>query len=195
MAPPLKPEVTTDTKVPPTRQHWIRDPALSNAVIAGAALVNLLVSAGLFWATYRTATIAQQVFLAAHRPYVGISSLDLVPDTSKHTLTMTAVLKNYGTAPAEEFDSRYEPFLNGVREPTGGVPDKPSTLFPGQMTKLTGLMREPSYSQISEGTATLEIIFRVSYKGPGNKPYSYNEKQRYDRAVGAFMNLGPPEKE
>jgi hypothetical protein len=86
-----------------------------------------------------------------------------------------------------------EPYLNGVRQATSKVPDKPRSIFPGAMFKRESEIVEPTYSQLLDGTTTLEMVVRVAYKGPANRPYSYPEKFRYDPRTGASLNLGPPD--
>jgi hypothetical protein len=163
-------------------------------VIALATIVNLVVATMLFNATSRAADIAQQVFEAAHRPYVGIDSFDTDMDTERHTLTVTAQMKNYGTAPAEHNDAGWQEYLNGVAQVMSHLPTGPRTLFPGQIAKFTSGEGEPIYSQIMTGSSTLEFVIYASYKGPGGKSYSYREKYRYDPSVNGFRDIGPPEK-
>ena len=162
-------------------------------VIAWATVVNALVAALLFIATCRTAQIAQQAFEHGYRPAIGIASMDAVPDSARHSLHFITVMKNFGPGIASEVDISLRPYLNGVIQETRGVPDKPREMFPGEMTRLESRIGEPTYSQVLAGTTTVEMIVCVSYRGPANVPYSYASRPRYNPAVGAFMNLGPPQ--
>lgn len=170
---------------------WTHDPVtVATVVIAAATVVNLLVSAGLWYATARTATIAEHAFEAANRPYVGVESLIPGMDQTKRQLNITPILKNFGTVPAEELVLSWEVFLNDVAQPTTRLPDKPSTLFPTETARLHAVFAEPTYGQILAGTVTLDVIITAVYKGPGNKSYVYKEKSQYDPLRNVFFNLG-----
>ncbi len=170
---------------------WTHDPVtVATVVIAAATVVNLLVSAGLWYATARTATIAEHAFEAANRPYVGVESIIALVDRTKKELNVTAIIKNFGSVPAEESTIRWEILMNGVAQPQTAVPDKPLTLFPTEISRLHAFCPDPFFGQIMAGTATLEIIVRAVYYGPGKKSYIYHEKSQYEPVRNVFSNLG-----
>jgi hypothetical protein len=170
---------------------WTQDPiTVATVVIAVATVVNVFVSAGLFVATYLTARTAKQVFEAANRPYLGRDRLRPEVDQAKKELTVTAIVRNFGSAPAEEALVDWEILFNGVPQEIPQVVAEPSTIFPSGTVRKHGTIPEPLFSHIMGGRVTLQIVIRVSYKGPGNKHYTYSEKTQYGPSENMFMMLG-----
>ena len=170
---------------------WFRDAVTgSNVVIAFATVVNLGVSAGLWLSTRESVDVARQVFEAANRPYVGLESVGIIDDADKKTLSLTGVVKNFGTVQAEKAEVKWELLLNRIVQPSEGVPSKPFTLFPGGKTHLAAQVGPYIYEQVMKGQTTLMFILRASYNGPGDKTYQYCVNERYDPNFNAFMDLG-----
>jgi hypothetical protein len=57
---------------------------------------------------------------------------------------------------------------------------------------LTGNVNPPEAGRILDGTTTLVVFVRFSYKGYGGKVYSYGEEYRWDPQLKGFVTLGPP---
>lgn len=114
------------------QQRWFGDPIIaSTVVIAIATVVNLGVSFGLWWSTRDSVDVARHVFEAANRPYVGLEQFATPNDRDKKTLNITAAIKNFGTAPAEKTEVKWEISLNGTVQKAKGTPANPATLMPG----------------------------------------------------------------
>jgi hypothetical protein len=146
--------------------------------------------AGLFIATYLTARTAKQVFQAANRPYLGPRRLRAELEQAKRELVITVIVKNFGSAPAEEAVVDWDVLFNGIPQGIRPPGPQPSTIFPSGEVRKYGTIGEPSCGQIMAGTITLQIVIRLSYKGPAEKAYTYDEKTQYDPSVNMFMTLG-----
>lgn len=162
-------------------------------VIAFAAVLNFVVSLGLFCATQNTASVARKVFEAGNRPYIGVLSIS--PRARPPNFEFTIALKNFGTAPAESTDVRYRAYVNGAVQPVGRIgTQRTVTIFPGLQLFLTGGVLGPSAQQILDGSAVLTVLVQGPYKGPEGKTYTYSEEYRYNPEENNFINLGTPEK-
>ena len=177
--------------LPPGTPKWIHDPiAVASVVIAGATVVNLVISLWLWQATADSADVTRRIFEAANRPYVGIENIEANKDEKTHRLFFIVRTKNFGTVPAEQFDNNMQIFLGDDLVPTQGVPDKPKILFPGQAILNTGLIGSSSYDALMAGTVTLRIVTTLTYKGPEKEYPAYCNKSQYDHQRNVFVDLG-----
>lgn len=173
--------------------NWTHDPiTVATVIIAASAVVNILVSAGLFVATYRTATIAKLEFEAANRPYVGVELLDSRSDPQNKRLEIVATVRNFGTVPAEETAIDWDVLLDGVSAPSDPrMPDIPFTLFPTNSITKHATLRQQTFENVMTASVKLTVLVWLSYKGPSNKSYAYSEKSQYDPDINRFFRLGP----
>lgn len=182
--------------IEPALVPWYRQPiTAATVVMAAAGIVNLFVSIGLWHENGRTADLAQKAFEASARPYVGsfISSSD---DPTNHRMGIRAVIKNYGTVPANNFKAEWNATVNGNAVPGIKIPDNPSTLFPGQTVAMVAQISGKPYDELTAGNQTLIATVLIRYQGVSsengkeNKDYTYCNREQYDSEIGAFVDLG-----
>jgi hypothetical protein len=159
-------------------------------MIAVATVVNLFVSIGLWITTRDSVDVARHVFEAANRPYIGIEGIFVHNDSQKKDLSITVVIKNWGTVPGEKATIEWEVMLDGNAQPGTKVPDKAKTLFPGGILTLAASMGASNYERIINHQTGVTVKVSASYEGPGPKTYRYCEISRYEPDTNAFMNLG-----
>lgn len=167
-------------------------------LVAGATVaiaVATVVNVGVAWfqwkAASKSAIVAQQVFEAANRPYVGLEGFKIT-EPALNSLNIEATIKNFGTASAEAFDCSWDVYIGGILQPAIdlGSPSNTMLLFPGLRSHLKGDLRGTAYTQVIQQHKPLEIIVRVSYNWQPGKTCTYNEKHRYDPTNNAFISLG-----
>ncbi len=160
---------------------WWKDPliitTIATAVIAVATIVNLLVAIFMWRVTKESTGVTKSIFEAANRPYVGIPRVKVEKDDAAKKLNFAVEIKNFGSVPANEFDSNWDVWIDGVSQPQTKFPDKPSVLFPQASVFRVGLIADPMvYSSIVTGKSALEFVVEVRYKGVTQKEYYYREK-------------------
>ena len=145
---------------------WFKEPNTgSTVVIAFATVVNLVVSIGLWTATQSAVNVTRDTFFAANRPYVGVEAFDIRRDDARKTLEISALVKNFGTAPADEADIQHEPSTNGRPIEAEGVPDKPMILFPAMRIRRTSHLGA-SFDAIIAGIFRCRSDRSCSIQGP-----------------------------
>ena len=166
------------------------DPTTTATIVIAAATCLNVVVAGFQWdAMRKSARIALKAFETGSRPYIGITGISFGSD-DKRTAQLRITFENFGTIPADECSLDWDVYLNAVLQPITKVSANPAMLPPHVPQSLLGTMDYASFAGIMSGTITLEIIVHVSYNWAERKAYAYKEKQRYDHAQRAFMNLG-----
>lgn len=190
---PTPPSASIETP----KTSWVHNPiTLSTVVIAIATVVNLVVSFGLWLSTKDSVEVATHVFEAANRPYVGLDSFSVRNNREKKNIHFIAEVKNFGTAPAEQADIRWEMLFNGVIQPSTGIPANASTLFPSQQPRgMYAGIGTQTYEQIMSRQITLTFILRASYNGPADKSYRYCNKGQYDPQIDKILDLGTCDEE
>ena len=161
---------------------------IATAVIAFAAIVNLLVSVLMWLATNRSAKITEKIFEAAHRPYLGIVREDVVKNDREMTTTIRAVVKNSGGVLARDIRHDWKILIDGKvtsmpssEEPAVLVPEAEMT-FAGEID-----VSSKEYSSILSGEAKLLSTFNLRYKGVTQKEYHYATKREYDHTVDKLI--------
>lgn len=187
-------------------QHSGAVVAIFTAVIAVTGIVYTIFSI-LQWYEMRTSVkIAHAAFLAANKPSVGVSSIGAQhmgidaagkpinspqPSSQTNNFRIAVEVKNFGTVAAENFVPTWRIFLNGVQRNTRPLEQgsRPSTIFPGRVVFLTGIVGAENYHAIMAGEKTLDLEVTVRYDGL-DKSYAYCERWRYNPPNNAFLGLG-----
>ena len=147
---------------------------------------------------------AQDTYETTNRPYVGLSTASAThaglgndgktffsPQKTENTtqLNVSAVIKNFGSAPGEKFDPIWNAQIDGRIVQGHKVPAGPGIIFPNQEVVFAASFGEPDYSKIVSGTSTLQVTFDVKYEAH-EKSYRYCTTQQYNPRSSAFINLG-----
>lgn len=158
----------------------------------------------LFFLSRTQVQTAQDTYRVSQRPYIGGTGIVVTHvwhDAAKQPhpssvwtdqtteMTFTGGAKNYGPLPGRDSAVTWRIFHDGQEEPLHGVPDTPTTVYPGQQVGLIGRVFGDDYQRIIHGTETLDIELSVSYDGPIEH---YFECQRYEyhNSIDGFINLG-----
>lgn len=162
---------------------------IATVVIAIATVINMAVAVFQWNAARRSANVAEMIFEAGNRPYVGVKSIICIKDSAEKCLRIFAVIKNFGTATAENCDVGWKMYLNGVIVAGTSFPANTTALFPKLSHHLRAILCEP-YSQITSGASILEITVHFPYSWKPKQSHIYEEKYRYEHSENAFMGLG-----
>jgi hypothetical protein len=162
---------------------------VATVVMAVATVVNVIVACYQWRAARNSAETTRMIFEAGNRPYVGLESLVCIKNETEQSLSIFAVIKNFGTATAENCEFGWSLYISGSPLSGTGVPANTTSLFPGLAHHLRANIRQ-SYSQITSGMSSLEIVVSLSYTWQPQKSHIYKEKYRYEHSQNAFMGLG-----
>jgi hypothetical protein len=145
--------------------------------------------------THSLVSTAQNTYDAANRAYIGPNGgtiTTILNETDKRPIGMEfkTQVKNFGTAPGEDFLFRWEPRIDGEAITLPSFGSKPYTLFPTETADLDGRVTGPPYLDLASGHKVLQMNIRISYRSNG-KVYTYCERQQYDPIHVNFLDLGP----
>src|SRR5260370_21032309 len=173
--------------------HWYCDPmTLATVVIAGAAIVNLLVSFMLWRATANATDITKKIFEASHRPYIGIPQVDTNFDPINHPLQFVCVTKNFGSIPAHDVEVlETQVIRNG--EPVNLDRDEfgKFSVFPQSQTFHQVNIRNVINPAHALRNDRIELRVEFRYKGAYEKYYRYKYRALYNpQGPGQFVQLG-----
>lgn len=141
----------------------------------------------------------------AYRPYVGPIGVEVGfysaesrirneytprPRPESIGISFAVKVKNFGPVPATQFSMKIKPSVDNVVFPALGVPDSPSTLYPGQIAEEEAIAGTANYADIEEGRKSLDVEVRVEYTGPTGNDKDC-QKFHYDPATHQFSILGP----
>ena len=170
---------------------WWKDPiTLATVVIAFSSIMSFLVSVLLWNVSRKYTNVTQSIFEAAHRPYVGVLSLD--GSFSHHggnppiTANLQVVIKNSGSVPALDITTSWR--VVGWGKPIKLVSEEPKALLPG--------VEEANSTKFSlfeiEGkdfgrTAALDLLVTLDYKGIADKKYRYEQHAKYNPIKGFVL--------
>jgi hypothetical protein len=157
--------------------------------IAGFSLVSLVTSFGLLAATASYTKTTRDVFKAANRPYVGVTSIRTVHDKEKKLFVPIATIMNQGTTLAKNTIVDSTLIANGKVVPLSRPLDKPSVLIPG-----TGLNISSAYSEKEHydkvHNAKLDLRIRIDYEGLNKQKYYCEFEAMRDPENDTFIVIG-----
>jgi hypothetical protein len=167
--------------------------------ILGVALVAIYAGLTLWLArssqkSADAATTASNSAVASYettvRPYLSMAGITAKVDPKPVNLTFNAILKNYGTIPAQAVTYSWVVIVNGSPVPVSHVPDQPHALPPGETNILVGALGTAHAPPIVDGSQPLLIYTAYSYHWR-DKQESGCEKFRYYPPAKGFFDLGP----
>jgi hypothetical protein len=184
----------------PQQKKWFWDSwSVQDRIQISLAIFTALAVASGVWSNIQTRSLvktAQDTYATANRPYIGpnggtISTLVNQSDNKPYGVQIKSDVKNYGTAPGEDFEFTWEVRINGVAISADPKRGSPYTLFPGETASLTGMIEgSPVFDDIDAGRSILQINLHIKYKG-NNKSYEYCERQQYDFRYHDMLTMGP----
>lgn len=143
-------------------------------------LALLMVSATAFtgYATWRTATIANALFLSSERPYIGVKSVEL---DNRHPGDPRVEIEyeNYGHVSAENTRMVRQLRID-ARAVAGQTKAKDAGILSPEVPHHMHLhVPLGSYDAIVAGRSQLEVEVAATYRGPGREPMCYLERFTY----------------
>jgi hypothetical protein len=144
--------------------------------------------------TGQIVTIAQEMYEAADRPYIGPNGgiVQKITSGGANGFDIHVVVKNFGISAGEDFTADWDMRIDGVPI-SGQVPQvggTPHTFFPGAAFALSATIGSSNYSQIMDGREILQFNIWVKYRD-ATKNYYYCERQQFVPGLYAFVELGP----
>jgi len=169
---------------PTLRDFWPVLSAIATLFAAIAALVYVWLTHKLAKATNRSTRITEQIYRAAHRPYVGVVEVAVQPDGR-----LRFKVANVGSVPANEFRNTYTIRLDG--QPYQQPPDisRYATLFP-QNSFYNPLTIDPgTMTRVISGQTALEIDVELRYRGADGAEYITRGTWRYSTQDHAMVSV------
>jgi len=163
---------------------WENPVTLATIVIACAAVISLLVSIGMWVATWRSVDITRKTYEATHRPYLGVQRIDTEQISGSRGMKITLQYENFGPVPATVLDLSLKAYVDGT-EVGRGPAKKGITLHPGAPLSQRVYVRDPDFAQVESGRP-LEITVDIKYRGPVEKTYSLSQRYIYLPALNLF---------
>ncbi len=162
---------------------------ISNLLGFTEVIAILMVGATAFsgFATWRTASIADQIMKSSERPYIGVQGVEVDKDASDDP-AVAVDFRDFGHVPADEVRVRAELLLG----------EHPMTL----VTKTIGIMspqvrhvlflRLPKdrFEAAIHGAAPLSAQFTARYQNAANREFCYSERFTYSQHSGIFEAAG-----
>ncbi len=140
----------------------------------------LMVAATTFTAiaTWRTASIADWIYLASERPYLGVESVRL--DTSKPNEPRVAIeYRNFGHLSSDNTVLDTRMIIDGAVV-TGETVRLDAGILSPEVPHLVHRHLPPDkYAAIVNGSSTLEVDVKATYRGFDRRPLCYFERFQY----------------
>jgi hypothetical protein len=171
---------------------FFKNAALILAIVSLLANVALAVVNVLLWEeTRESRRIAENVYNAANRPYLGSDGVrsQVNPDGS---FAFTSSIKNFGTAPALDIQYRFDGTLNGnpLGHAGGYRAESTGVIFPGQIVLVPAVASKQEAGDIFSHKSQLFFTIDASYSDALGIHHAFHLKTHFDPAVNDFEVLG-----
>jgi hypothetical protein len=165
--------------------HWSDPTVIASVINALAMVVYVGITAGILKASRDNTKATRDIFEAAYRPYLSVSTMKFGP--SKHRPQERIVLfelKNSGSVPATEFHCAITAILDGKARPANVHADSPSkTLFPNETT---GVFYFPGEEELAR-IADVMFSVKISYRGVNGQKHGYEGRYHYHPRTDFFV--------
>jgi hypothetical protein len=149
---------------------------LGFAELTTALMVMATIFTGI--ATWRTASIADMIYLASERPYLGVESLRL--DTSKPNEPRVAIeYRNFGHLSSDNTVLDTRMIIDGSVVAGETVRLEAGILSPEVPHFVYRRLPPDKYPAIANGRSMLEVEVKATYRGFDRRPLCYFERFRY----------------
>ncbi len=176
---------------------WVT--VLLTAVIAGATIIYVRLTAKLWTETKRSADAATVAALAAkksaevaaalHRPFMGLTSVTHKSGWGTDLWEIVFVLKNYGTLPALNVGAMMEFFADTTRFAQMTEPTSVQIFPSAEVESIARPAMHPHRVPIQQGAQRLRIAVKIPYQTEDGRHFEYNAEVSYTqgRAEAPFM--------
>jgi len=155
----------------------MKDPiVISTIIIATATVANVLISAFLWWATKRSADIANIAFESMNRPFLHVRET-IGGNYGEHSMEMGTSIVNYSNFPANRVVVHWTVWSNEnvVHEFSEG----PFVLASQNPREIKCLLQGSYWIFITTGKTDVKTAIVVTYEGVTKKPHHYRIEYRY----------------
>ncbi len=169
------------------------------AGIAILALIGLVITACLLSEQNRISKTASD---RAYRPYIGVNGIERVYGNATRPMKVTqnptpettvmdfkVNMKNFGPVPGVNYTVDWKVSVGDEHKVSPTIPNRPTTVFPGQDVYVTGQIGLKDYPYVALGEKLLVIEITIKYDGPTG-PSEICNKQQYNPNNNAFFDLG-----
>jgi hypothetical protein len=142
------------------------------------ALMMVAATAFSAFATWRTATIAEAIYDASERAYIGVESV-IFDSTRPHDPRVIVNYKNFGNIAAQGTDVACRVLIDGKPITAASAAKHAGILSPTAPHHLHIHIPPQYYPAITTGKSRLDVAFALSYAGALNKRLCYLEGFSY----------------
>lgn len=153
------------------------------------AVLMVLATAFTAVATWRTATIAQELLLTSERPYFGVHSVTL--DNSRSSDPRVYVdYRNFGHVPADDVRLEVAMYVDGTRVPVTSLTRDAGIMSPDVAHHVFLHVPNGHYADVIAGRSKLLTWISAWYRDSGRNLFCYREGFAYDPDSGTFEIVG-----
>jgi len=180
---------TEETPLSPTERSMVR--RLSSAIQFADFMALLMVAATGFsaFATWRMTQLTTMILSVSERPYIGMQrvAFDYVDGTRARVLVDC---RNYGSISANDGVARIHLLVDGQRL-TGSDDSRDTTINVGMFSPSVPhpfhlFVPIKVYEAAREGRAKIVVYVQITYRGPDERQFCYNEMMTYDNRADTF---------
>jgi hypothetical protein len=161
----------------------------------GAFLIFVYASltAWMAYETYVVAKITNRVFVEANQPHVGVYEVVMrSPASNEPGQDVFMQVKNFGTAPAEQFRAKWGMYINEQPAPhLGEHTDAAIIINPGQSVVFRAHIGPPVLADVLSDNSRLSVEIHVAYKSRIGTPYAECSKFVFAPNTRTFASYGP----
>jgi hypothetical protein len=141
------------------------------------------------YATWRTATIADQLLRNSERPYFGVQNVAL--DQSRSGQTRIYVdYRNFGHVPADNVRIRADLFVDGKPLLVAAVIKNAGVMSPDVPHHVSIVIPQDRWREIGAGRASTVVQVKARYSGAVGSGFCYRERFAYASDSGSFEIAG-----
>jgi hypothetical protein len=147
----------------------------------------LMVAATAFsaYATWRTATIAQELLTSSERPYFGVEGVNLDRSVVGDPRVFVEY-RNFGHVPADEVNLQAMMFIDDQPLDSNTVAKNVGILSPNVPHHIYFHIPRDRFALVAEGHTTLSTQIHAWYKSASGRVFCYRERFIYMRDSGIF---------
>jgi hypothetical protein len=147
----------------------------------------LMVAATAFsgYATWRTAGIAQALYRASERPYIGVQRV-WMDHSATHGVRVAVEYRNYGHVPAENTDVVERVFVDGHPVPSAQRELAAGIISPSVPHFLRVHLDDATGAAVASGKSSLIAIVTASYNSAAGHKLCYLERFKYSPDLDSF---------
>jgi hypothetical protein len=151
----------------------------------------LMVAATAFsgYATWRTATIAQELLMSSERPYFGVEGVNLERSVVGDPRVFVEY-RNFGHVPADEVNLQAMMFIDDRPLESNPVAKNVGILSPNVPHHIYFHVPRDRFALVAAGHTTLSTQIHAWYKSASGRAFCYRERFVYMRDSGIFEISG-----